>query len=97
MAGLHHRINHGPRAKRLNDAANRDPSTRCWVCGLTLAEVRRIKPRATWTAGHVVDGQVGGELRPEHSCCNYSRGARRGNAMRRAGLALGSPPPTVRW
>lgn len=97
MAGDHHRFGHGPRAKALTDAANANPRTTCWVCGLTLAQMRRIKPQAFWTAGHVIDGQVGGELRAEHSTCNFSRGARSGNAMRRQGIEYGKPPRTVTW
>lgn len=92
-----HRGSYQARAKRIVAAANADPSTRCWRCTRTLAEVRQVKPRATWTAGHLVDGQVDGALAAECSSCNYSHGARRGNQLRAAGLRLGQPPPTVRW
>jgi hypothetical protein len=97
MAGEHHRHGHNRRAKALNTAANADPNTRCWQCGLTLAQVRRRKPRAFWTAGHVKDGEVGGLMLHECSACNFSRGAARGNELRRRGIDLGKPPPTVTW
>lgn len=56
------------------------PATRCWRCGLTIGEVRKHNPDAHWTAGHLVDGQVGGPLAPECSVCNYSAGGRLGRA-----------------
>lgn len=59
-----------------------NPSTTCWRCGLTLDEVRRTKPRTTWDAGHIVDGDLSAGLRPEHSSCNRSAGASAGNATR---------------
>ncbi len=57
--------------------ADADPATRCWRCGRTRAE-----HRSKWQAGHVIDGQVGGELRAECTPCNASAGAVRGNRMR---------------
>ena len=72
----HYRGSYDADAKRVRDAANADPYTRCWRCGRTLGEhppTRTGKP-AAWTAGHVRDGEVGGELRPEADVCNASRG-----------------------
>lgn len=70
----HYRGSYHVDSKRVRDRANADPTTRCRRCGLTLAEIRKVKPRAKWTAGHVVDGQPGGVLRPECSPCNYRAG-----------------------
>lgn len=80
----HHRGNFDLRSTALRAAAYANPHTRCWRCGLTLTEHpphRNGKP-ARWTAGHIVDGQIGGELRPEASTCNYSAGATAGNRKR---------------
>lgn len=74
--GAHHRGSYHVTSRRVRQAANADPTTRCWRCGLTLAERRRTHPKARWTAGHVVDGQAGGTLLPECSPCNYGNGAR---------------------
>ncbi len=86
MAGAHHR---GPAytqtAARVRAQAYADPTTRCWRCDRTLAEVRTVKPRATWDAGHVNDGQIGGPLKAECSPCNRGHGAILGNT-RRTGL-----------
>ena len=82
----HHRGSYHVQARRVRDAANRNPTTRCWRCGLTITEVRKTKPRARWTAGHLVDGQAGGALAPECSPCNYSNGAAVGNAKRKPRL-----------
>lgn len=72
------------RAKRVRDAAYADPGTRCWSCGLTLAEARAMEPLRgiTWDAGHTVDGDNYSPLRAEHSSCNRSRGATAGNQRR---------------
>lgn len=78
----HHRGGYQVQAKRVTDMAKADPTTRCWRCGLTLTEVRRAKPRARWTAGHLVDGQAGGRLAPECSPCNFGAGARLTNTQR---------------
>lgn len=88
MAGRHHR---GPdyerRAAALRARANADPRTRCeavladgTICGRTLAEhpPHRTGRKATWQAGHVIDGQLGGALRPEASTCNNQAGGRLG-------------------
>ena len=61
-------------AKAVTTAADRDPATRCWRCGKTLAERRVTHPNATWHAGHLTDGLVGGKLRAECSTCNTSSG-----------------------
>ena len=70
------------RAAAVRVAAYADPSTVCWVCGLTLAEVYSADCRVRWQAGHRVDGAVGGVLSAEHSSCNASRGAVYGNQKR---------------
>jgi hypothetical protein len=72
-----HRGNHQRRARAIVQAANADPTTRCWQCGRTKTEHRR-----RWTAGHVHDSQVDGELRAECEPCNFSRGATMGNQRR---------------
>ena len=76
--------------------ANMNRATRCMTCGLTLEEIRRVKPAAKWTAGHVVDSQVGGQLGPECSPCNYGRGAAVGNRRRRTGRIVANPS-SRRW
>ncbi len=63
-------------ARALRHAAHADPSTRCWRCGRTLAEARQDDPSDTWQAGHLVDGEVGGALAPEHRSCNARAGQR---------------------
>lgn len=82
VKAAHHRGSYQVAAARVRALANANPATRCWRCGLTLAEVRTSKPQARWTAGHLNDGQVGGPLAPECSPCNYGNGAARGNRMR---------------
>ena len=82
----HHRGTHQARARVIKAQADANPSTRCWSCGLTLAEhaPHRDGRPAFWTAGHLNDGQVDGPMAPEASTCNYSRGAKVGNARRHA-------------
>ncbi len=85
--GAHHRGDYHVRARRVRDQANTDPTTTCWRCGHTLAQHpphRDGKP-ATWTAGHTVDGDSSAPLAPEASTCNYSAGAKAGNARRGTG------------
>lgn len=79
----HHRGTHQVTAKRVTDAAYRDPTTTCRRCGLTLAERRETHPTATWDAGHPDPGQTG--YAAECSHCNRSAGAAEGN-RRRNGL-----------
>lgn len=94
----HHRGTYHVRAAKVRAAAYADPFTRCWRCGLTLRAIRIRHPRARWTAGHVIAGQVDGELRPECSPCNYGHGAAMGNRRRgrRTGLAPMQPEPRTR-
>lgn len=87
----HHRGSHQVRARRVVEAANANPDTRCWRCGRTMAEIRRTKPRARWTGGHLHDGQVDGQLAAECSPCNYGAGATMGNRRR-----SNRPPTTPR-
>ena len=81
----HYTGSYPARSKRLRDEAHADPSTRCWRCGLTLAEeqVKHPGKPVTWHAGHVLDGNYLSPLMPEHSTCNMSAGARAGNERRR--------------
>jgi hypothetical protein len=78
----HHAGSFPKRSALVRRMAYADPSTRCWRCGRTLPE---HGPRARWTAGHVIDGQIDGELRPEASTCNYSAGARLRHERKRRG------------
>lgn len=73
----HYRGDYNRRARAVRQAAYLNPDTRCWQCGRTLAEHGR-----KWQAGHVVDGQANGMLRPECEQCNTSRGAAMGNRKR---------------
>lgn len=79
IKGAHHRGTYHVDSAKVRAAANRNPATVCWRDGLTLAQ---HPPGAFWTAGHVNDGETGGLLLPEASCCNFSRGAAAGNAQR---------------
>lgn len=72
-------------AQRLVATANADQATTCGRCGLRLDE---HSPHANgrpafWTAGHVIDSQVDGPLRPEASTCNMAAGGRLGAARSR--------------
>lgn len=82
MAPLHRRGTYHVQSRRIREAARANPDTRCWRCGLTIAEHDpHLNGRAAfWTAGHLVDGQPGGPLAAEASTCNY----RAGNAIARA-------------
>lgn len=75
----HYRGSYHKQSRKVRDAAKANPSTRCWRCGRTLVEhPRHANGRAPyWTAGHVNDAQVGGELRAEASVCNFGAGAER--------------------
>lgn len=88
----HYRGNYHQQAARIRDAANADPTTRCWRCQRTLAEVQMQKPTARWTAGHLIDGLAGGPLAAECSPCNFAAGARRANDRRRR-----QPNPSRQW
>lgn len=72
------------RARAIRQAANADPSTKCWRCGRTLAEhpaTRRGNP-PRWSAGHIIDSDPASPLAPEVLTCNASAGATYGNAKR---------------
>ena len=77
-----HSGSYASRAAAIRAAAYRSIDTRCWRCGMTLEQVRHVKPNARWQAGHVNDSEVGGLLRAECSPCNASAGASYGNAKR---------------
>lgn len=72
----HHKGTYYVASERIRAAAYADPSTICWRCRRTLAEIRATKPKARWTAGHLVDGQIEGRLAAECSPCNFAGGAR---------------------
>jgi hypothetical protein len=81
MSAKHHNARHNRQAKAIRQAAYAWPDTRCWRCHLTIHEAAPHadgKP-ARWTAGHTGNDD---ELLPECSTCNYSDGARVGNASR---------------
>lgn len=80
----HYRGDYARRAAAVRAAAYADPGTRCWRCGLTLAEAQeRARPGKVvrWHAGHTVDGSTMHALAPEHSTCNMSAGGRLGRSM----------------
>lgn len=83
----HHKGTHQARSARIRAEANANPHHRCWRCHRTLDEVRsqERKPNAQWTAGHLPgwDGIPNAPMAAECSVCNYSHGARMGNARRR--------------
>jgi hypothetical protein len=80
----HHHGTYAKRARLVRTAAWSDERTVCWRCGLTYREgvMRYGEAGARWQAGHVIDGQVNGELRPEHRTCNLRAGAAYGNSKR---------------
>ena len=90
----HHRGTFHVASARCRAQAYSSPWTRCRRCGLTLDEIRTggpgrpPHPRAKWTAGHVIDGQVGGKLEPECSPCSIKSGAELGRdrALAKRGL-----------
>lgn len=88
----HHRGRYQQQAAKIRAAANADPTTRCWRCRRTLAQIRVAKPKARWTAGHIIDGTVDGPLAAECSPCNFAAGARLTNARRDP-----RPNPSRRW
>ena len=88
MGKAHRSGDYQRRSRLVRQAANADPSTKCWQCGMTQAEHGR-----PWTAGHVRDGDEGSPLLPECARCNYSRGATMGNRRRKIGVLK----PTRQW
>lgn len=84
VKGPHHRGAYGRTARAVTQSAYASPQTRCWRCGLTLADYAKQHGTraARWTAGHVRDGEVGGPLAPEHARCNFRAGASMGNRKR---------------
>lgn len=87
----HYEGDYKVRARALRNAAYADPSTRCFRCGLTLAEYKAQHPRrkADWHADHVVPGSRLSALVPSHASCNTQEGARNSHG---AGLN-----PSRRW
>lgn len=72
------------RARAIRDAANANPNTTCWRCGLVLsahANHRNGRP-PTWHAGHIIDSDPNSPLAPEASTCNTAAGAVYGNQKR---------------
>lgn len=90
MKKPHHTGTYDKASRAVVAAAYANPGTQCWRCGRILTQHSPTKtgnpPR--WSAGHVVDGQINGELRPEVLSCNSRAGARLGNAQRRPRTAL---------
>ncbi len=80
----HYQGDYQVRARAVRQAAMLNPLTRCWRCGLTLAEhlPHRTGSPATWQAGHVIDSDPTSPLVAEASTCNKSAGASYGNAKR---------------
>lgn len=74
---VHYSGDYKRRARLVRQAAQVNPSTRCWRCGRTQAEHKR-----RWQAGHVIDGEVSGLLLAECEQCNTSAGASAGNRKR---------------
>ena len=86
----HYKGSYARRAALVRAAAYANPATVCRRCGLTLEQIRRRNPKATWDAGHVIDGMVDGPLAAECSRCNRSAGAiARNNAI--------AEPTSRRW
>jgi hypothetical protein len=72
----HHRGTYHRRSLALVAAAYANPDTRCGRCGRTLSQhppTRTGRP-PRWSAGHIIDGQVDGPLRPEVLSCNSRAG-----------------------
>lgn len=93
---LHHSGAYQTTARRVVTAAYADPTTRCWRCGLTLAQ---HKPhhngrRPWWTAGHLTDSEIDGPLAPEASTCNFAAGGKRAAELRKARQSLET---TIEW
>lgn len=72
----HYRGTYQVQARLVRAHAYGNPGTRCWRCGHTMAEIQTKHPRAKWTAGHLIDGQVNGFLAAECSPCNFAAGGR---------------------
>lgn len=80
----HHSGTYHVRARRIREQANANPFTRCWRCGKTMDEIRQLRPKAKWQAGHLVAGQVNGPMLPECSWCNAKHGQALSTASRQA-------------
>lgn len=72
----HYRGSYHVDSAHVRAMAYANPETLCWRCGRTLAQIRQVKPRARWTAGHLIDSLPGGPLAPECSPCNYAAGGK---------------------
>ena len=82
----HYRGDYHRRAAAVRAAANADPDTVCWRCGLGA------RPGDPWEAGHLHDGDPLAPLAPEHRSCNRAAGARLANERRKP-----KPNPSRRW
>lgn len=81
--GPHHRGTFPKASAWIRAQAYANPNTRCWRCFLTLPEAKaKWGQQVKWTAGHLIAGQVDGELAAECSHCNFGDSARRLNASR---------------
>ena len=74
------------RARLIRQAADADPTTRCWRCGRTKAEHGR-----KWTAGHLLRADPDSPLLPECQLC----ASREGQALTAAILRARNRPQTV--
>ena len=106
----HYRGGFHVQAAKVRDAANADPTQRCWRCRKRLHECGPLgdgrhkngKP-AHWTAGHLYDSDPNSPLLPECSPCNKSAGATYGNRLRGArrarqkGTGAMQRHTSVRW
>ena len=79
MKAPHHMGSHQVTARRVTQAANADPTTRCRRCG---GLARQGDP---WEAGHLRDGDPTSPLLPEHRSCNRAAGARLTNQINLSG------------
>lgn len=86
---LHHKGQHDTIARRITQAAKRNPNAVCAITGYTLDKCGPNRDglaangtRLTWDAGHRVDGDPRFGYQLECSYHNRSRGATAGNLKR---------------
>lgn len=80
----HYSGSYRTRARLIVLAAVRNPLTRCWRCGLTMAEIKLLYPgrRITWQAGHTKDRDSSRPILAEHSYCNERHGQAAGESLK---------------
>lgn len=81
----HYRGRYAADAAAVRAAAYARPNTRCMspTCKHDNGTLAEHRPGARWTAGHVVDSQIGGRLQPEVDECNFAAGGRLSHQRRR--------------